>query len=154
MSSSHTTINLFSVPRVGVSTFIIRKINGVDCVLVGKRKGSHGEGCYQLPGGHLDYGETWEECCKREVKEETNLDVNNISFITCTNDLFEKEQRHYVTIFLRSFTPDNEQQAELLEPNKCEGWQWIEIEKLKELDHLFLPLETFLKSNSVSKILP
>ncbi|KAG2372777.1 hypothetical protein C9374_013141 [Naegleria lovaniensis] len=152
--SSHTTVDLFSVPRVGVSTFIIRKVNGVDCVLVGKRKGSHGAGCYQLPGGHLDYGESWEECCAREVKEETNLDISDISFITCTNDLFVKEQRHYVTIFLRSFTSSIEQQAELLEPHKCEGWQWIPIEQLKHLDNLFLPLENFLKTNSPSKILP
>lgn len=69
MSSAHTTIDLFSVPRVGLSTFIVRKVNGVDCVLVGKRKGSHGAGCYQLPGGHLDYGESFEECIAREVKE-------------------------------------------------------------------------------------
>jgi len=41
-TTTHETVNLFSVPRVGVAVFIVRKINGEDCVLVGKRKGSHG----------------------------------------------------------------------------------------------------------------
>lgn len=31
-----------------------------------------------IVGGHLDWGEKLSECVKREVKEETNLDVDNI----------------------------------------------------------------------------
>ena len=28
-----------------------------------------------VPGGHIEYGETIEEAIKREMKEETNLDI-------------------------------------------------------------------------------
>ena len=32
---------------------------------------------YQFPGGHLEEGETFEECLKREIKEETGMDIEN-----------------------------------------------------------------------------
>ena len=31
----------------------------------------------QFPGGHLEEGETFEECLKREIKEETGIDIEN-----------------------------------------------------------------------------
>ena len=36
---------------------------------------------WDLPGGHLVVGETWEEAAVREVKEETNLDLGDIEMI-------------------------------------------------------------------------
>ena len=32
---------------------------------------------YKFPGGHLEEGETFEECLKREIKEETGMDIEN-----------------------------------------------------------------------------
>jgi mutator protein MutT len=36
---------------------------------------------WDLPGGHLVVGETWEDGAKRETKEETNLDLRTIEMI-------------------------------------------------------------------------
>lgn len=33
---------------------------------------------YQFPGGHLEEGETLEECLVREIKEETGIQINNL----------------------------------------------------------------------------
>lgn len=35
------------------------------------------KGIYQFPGGHLEEGETLEECIKREIKEETGILLTN-----------------------------------------------------------------------------
>ena len=52
-------------PKVGVGIMILK--NGK--VLLGKRKGSHGEGEFAFPGGHLEYMESFANCAKREIAE-------------------------------------------------------------------------------------
>lgn len=63
-------------------------------------------GCLQLPGGHLEFGESWEECARREILEETGLAVQDVRFLTATNDVFTAEAKHYITIFMVCRTVD------------------------------------------------
>jgi len=58
-----------TTPRVGASTIIF---NAEGKVLLTRRADN---GLWCAPGGHLDFGETIEEACIREIKEETGLDV-------------------------------------------------------------------------------
>lgn len=37
-------------------------------------------GKFVLPGGHVEFGESLEDALKREVKEETGIDIKNIRF--------------------------------------------------------------------------
>jgi 8-oxo-dGTP diphosphatase len=71
-----------------------------------KRRGSHGHGSWCPPGGHLDWGERIETCAAREVREETGLTVREIRFLGITNDVFETEDRHYVTIWTTAEAPE------------------------------------------------
>ncbi|GAA5848663.1 hypothetical protein JCM8547_004588 [Rhodosporidiobolus lusitaniae] len=129
--------------RVGVGCFLFRS----DWSFVtGVRKGSHGAGALQLPGGHLEVGESPEACAVREVEEETGLRTmeSDVKFLTATNDIFEAESKHYVTLFVGCRVPDDVE-PEVLEPEKCERWEWTSWEKLKALaadpdNTLFLPL--------------
>ena len=57
------------VPAVGA---IILKD---DKILLVKRGAEPGIGKWSIPGGSMEFGETMEEAVKREVKEETGLDV-------------------------------------------------------------------------------
>src|SRR5215469_6073810 len=83
-------------PSVGVAV-IIR--NG-DRILLMKRQNSHGAGTWAVPGGHLEYGEAPEECAIREVEEEVGVSIINPTFRTITNDIFEEEGKHYITIWM------------------------------------------------------
>lgn len=55
-------------------------------------------GTWALPGGHLEFGESFETCAEREILEETGLHIQNIKFLTAVNNVFEAEKKHYVTV--------------------------------------------------------
>ena len=127
-------------PKVGVGVIVCRGGK----VLLGKRKGSHGEGEWSLPGGHLDPGEELIDCCIREVLEETDIDISDriIEFEDLTNDLFPEDGLHYVTLFYYVEVP-GDTEAKLMEETKCEGWKWFRMREAPM--PLFKPLEQLLK---------
>ncbi|ESR51000.1 hypothetical protein WN944_019904 [Citrus x changshan-huyou] len=129
-------------PRVGVVVFVLRGKS----VLLGQRRSSIGDSTYALPGGHLEFGESFEECAARELKEETGLDIEKIEFLTVTNSVFLENPKpsHYVVIFLRAALADPLQEPQNLEPDKCHGWDWYDWNNLPQ--PLFWPLEKMVQS--------
>ena len=126
-------------PKVGVGIFVFKDGR----FLLGRRKNSHGDGTWCLPGGHLEFNEELEDCATREVMEETGIKIRNIRFSTITNDMFKEEGKHYITIFMLADWADGE--VKVMEPEKCEEWKWIAKEELPE--NLFLPLQNLLKND-------
>jgi nucleoside triphosphatase len=54
---------------------------------------------YIMPGGHIELGERMEDALKREIKEETNLDVYDIEFICFQESAFDDvfwKKRHFI----------------------------------------------------------
>lgn len=82
-SSSSSSAAVKAVVRVGVGCLITHKAHP-QCILLGIRKGSHGAGKWAAPGGHLELGESWYDCGYREVKEETNLHLEKLTFLHVT----------------------------------------------------------------------
>jgi 8-oxo-dGTP diphosphatase len=121
-------------PRVGVGVLVMRDGN----VLLGRRLGAHGEGSWAPPGGNLEYGESVEACARREVREETGLDLDGLSRGPYTEDLFEPEGKHYVTLFVVARALAGE--PTVREPARCATWQWFRWTELPT--PLFLPLES------------
>ncbi|KAJ5643188.1 uncharacterized protein N7484_005695 [Penicillium longicatenatum] len=115
-------------PRVGVGVFVV---NTEGKFIIGKRKGSHGAGTWALPGGHLEFGESFEDCAAREILEETGLEVLKLEFLTATNDVMEAEGKHYITIFMQGIVSNASLQPQLLEPEKCDAWKWISWDELR-----------------------
>ncbi|KAI1374185.1 NUDIX hydrolase domain-like protein [Hypoxylon crocopeplum] len=115
-------------PRVGVAA-IIRNAQGQ--LVLGKRKGSHGAGTWQFPGGHLEMGESLLECAERETLEETGLRVKGLGVVAVTNDVFDPATRHYITVFVGCRRENEEDEPKVLEPEKCEGWHWISWDEIR-----------------------
>jgi len=58
------------LPQIAVGAVIIEN----DKVLLGLRK--HEPGQWAIPGGKVEPGETLHEALKREIREETNLEID------------------------------------------------------------------------------
>lgn len=124
-------------PKIGVGVIVIKD----NKVLLGKRKNAHGEGSWSFAGGHLEINEEVEECAVREVREEIGISIKNLRKGPFTNDLFKKEGKHYVTVFVVADFDSGEVKA--MEPDRCEKWEWFEWHRLPQ--PLFLPIQNLLK---------
>ena len=131
-------------PRAGIEIIVV---NEQGLLLLGKRKNCQEAGTWAFPGGHLEYGETTKMCAKRELLEETGLKALSIKIGPWTNNIIEG--RRYIMFFMivKSF----EGEPKLLEPEKCEGWHWVEPEKLP--NPLFSPIRSLLNNFNLMSLL-
>jgi 8-oxo-dGTP diphosphatase len=125
-----------STPRVGVGVIVSKDQQ----VLLLRRRNVHGAGTWSTPGGHLDFGESPEQCAVREVKEETGLDIDAVVFRAITNDVFTVEGRHYITIWMEGRYPGGE--PTVAAPEEASEIGWFPWDALPQ--PLFLPLQHLL----------
>ena len=127
-------------PKVGVGLIIWRETE----VLLVRRQGVHGSGTWSTPGGHLEAGETLEECAVREAREETGVSVRNVRFRAVTNDVFDPETGHYLTIWMESDLLEG--RAEARATHELSAASWFPGERLPS--PLFLPLKNLVEGRS------
>jgi len=119
-------------PGVGVGVFIWKD----NKFLMGRRIGKHGNDTWSVPGGWLEYGESFAECAKRETVEETGVTIKNIKLMTVTNNNFQNEQQHSITVFMSSEWESGSPHT--IELEKFVDVGWFTFETLPK--ELFLPL--------------
>lgn len=114
-------------PRVGTGVLIQ---NEKGEVLLGKRKGSHAEGDWCFPGGKLDFGETLFECARREVKEETGLDVTDCELISVYDQFEHIESSGYQWVNIGILAKYEGGEPKVMEPEKFEEMKWFALDNL------------------------
>ena len=123
-------------PQVGVGVIIVRDGR----VFLARRQGSHGEGEWGSAGGHLEWGESLEECARREALEELGLVVGELSFLCVSNIV--AYGKHYVDI---EFLGDiGAQEPRPMEEAGFSDLGWFNLEGLPE--PLFQPMKYALDS--------
>jgi 8-oxo-dGTP diphosphatase len=131
-------------PGVGVGVFILK--NGKFLML--ERQGAHGAGSWSVPGGWMEYGETFEETAKREVQEEVGLEIDNVRFGAVTNNVFPRDKVHSITIWVLSDYASG--QPEILVPDKISALKWSDFDSLPK--PLFSPWDELLSSEFIGYI--
>ena len=128
-------------PKVGVGIMIR---NEKDEILLGLRIASHGAGEWSFPGGHVEFGETIFETAKREVKEETDLDINKFELISVYDEMryIETDNKHYLNLSVIGQYEGGE--PKVMEINKYKEWKWFPINEIP--DNLFEPAGIALRN--------
>lgn len=122
------------IPKVNLGIIIMREKE----VLLKKEND-----LWSFPIYSVEKNETFEKCAYRENNEETGLKIKLITRTPTiwTNDIFEKEEKHYNTFFIKAKYISGE--PKILEPKKCEEWKWFEWNNLPR--NLFLPVDNLIK---------
>jgi 8-oxo-dGTP diphosphatase len=133
-----TSIHTSDQARVGIAVFVWR--NGK--FIMQQRIGSHGANTWSVPGGHLEFGESWEDCARREVMEEVGVEIQNIRFFAATNDIFPEHNKHYISIWLEADWLANE--PSIQEADRLTDIRWCDFKT--QPSPLFEPCWTNLRS--------
>ncbi len=86
----------------------------------------NGAGTWTMPGGKLNFGETFEAGAKREVFEETGITLNKTDVICVNQDIIETA--HFITIGLFSSAFSGE--PKIMEPDEITEWRWFDLNNL------------------------
>lgn len=114
-------------PEPTVGTLIFNKENKLFLMTSPKWKGK-----YVIPGGHIELGETIEQALKREIKEETNLDIYDIEFVIFQEFIFGEEfheKRHFIFLNYACKTNDNK----VILDKEGSDYVWVDINEALNL---------------------
>jgi len=131
-----------SQPIVGVGAVIVQEGK----ILLAKRGSEPGKGKWSVPGGLVELGEKLGKAVVREVKEETNLDVEVVRLIDAVDNIVcdsnRKLQFHFVILdYLAKL------KGGTLQPSSdVLDTRWVRIEEAEDYD-LADTLREFLKRN-------
>ncbi len=133
-------------PGVGFGVMLLRN----ERILLGKRHGDptkadselHGEGTWTMPGGKLEFLESFETGVAREVLEETGIAVNirTLKLVSVSNDMVH--DAHFVTIGFHC--SDFRGEPRVMEPDEITEWKWFPLDALPA--PLYFPSERVLRN--------
>ena len=94
---------------------------------------------YEIPGGHTDYLEDEKDCARREIKEETGLDIKNLHLLRTMNMPDKIVSVYY----------SNNYEGKLLASDDLVGASWHKVSDLPKIkfNGAELILEAYKKSS-------
>ncbi|WIV13250.1 NUDIX domain-containing protein [Proteiniborus sp. MB09-C3] len=91
------------------------------------------ENKYVIPGGHIELGEKMEEALKREILEETGLDIYDIKLIGLKESIYSDtfyEKKHFIFIDYLCRTDSNHVSLN----DEAEEYEWVDIKEIENYD--------------------
>ena len=112
---------------VGCGAFILNNSNEV---LLQQRNKEPEKGYWSIPGGKLEWMETFEEAVKREIKEECDIDIKVLRLLGICDHIVKSENQHWVS---PSFLCKIEKgEPKIMELNKHLDMKWFSLDNLPE----------------------
>ena len=113
-------------PRLTSAVLVIKD----NKFLLAERNKENRNGYWVIPGGGVEFGETIQEAAIREIKEETNLDVEIIKFIGSYESINVPGKYHSV-IFFHLARPKHTNIEAKKDVSQAKFFSIEEIKKLK-----------------------
>ncbi|ERI93689.1 hydrolase, NUDIX family [Clostridiales bacterium oral taxon 876 str. F0540] len=88
---------------------------------------------YVIPGGHVELGEKLEEALKREIREETGLEIYDIKLISLKESIYSdtfEEKKHFIFIDYVCKTLSSEVRLN----DEAEEYEWADLEEIERYD--------------------
>ena len=100
-------------------------------ILLVKRKNEPFRGYMAIPGGFVNEGETVEDAAKREVREETSLDIELVDILGVYSDPKRDPRGHIMSTVFIAYVPVNRNKSvEALAPDDASELEWIDLEAI------------------------
>lgn len=101
-------------------------------ILMGKRN-VFPKGMWVFPGGGINFGERAEDAVKREIREETGLNVSDAKFFTVYEMIVPENKVHRVIFYFKAKAKDTKK----IKPSTdIEELKWMELDEIARLDNL------------------
>ena len=88
---------------------------------------------YVIPGGHIELGEKMEDALKREILEETGLNIYDIELISLKESVYSDkfhEKKHFVFIDYKCKTDSSNVQLN----DEADAYEWVNLEEIENYD--------------------
>jgi len=108
-------------------------------------------GCWECPGGSVEFGETMVAAVKREMQEELGVTIRIIKQLNAIDHLIPGDRQHWVTSgFIVQIIGSNE--PKIMEPGKCDEIGWFALDNLPAplsiaTQHSIVSYQEFLKNS-------
>lgn len=133
--------------QVGVK-IVIQNAKG-QCLLLHRASGKYADvktDRWDIVGGRINPGQTLLENLKREVKEETGLDIIGAPKLVAAQDILKNAGRHVVRL-----TYIGQAEGEIkLDPNEHDQYQWFDLAQLKDWEETDVYFKELLQEGVLS----
>ncbi len=123
-------------------------IDSEDNILLMKREKEPYKGYWCLPGGKIEFGETLEDACKRELKEEAKLDIKFKALKGVLSEVLVEENTssHFIL-----FACEVEPLANNVTPSSEGEVKWFNLHILDSMKDVIIPSDYYMIKKLILK---
>jgi phosphoglycolate phosphatase len=100
---------------------------------------------WAIPGGKIHVGESSEEALKREIKEETNLDIDRIQFVLYQDSIHSIEFYKKIHFIFLNYICHTSDISHLQLNDEAQHFEWLTVSEALNKD-LNLPTRLLIES--------